>query len=203
MTNILKDKEAQRLIEQCFVDSERTLRKSQANMPVALSRAAQIIVAGLSAGHKILICGNGGSAADAQHFAAELVNRFECERRALPAIALTTDTSNLTSIANDSAYENIFARQTEALGLAGDILFAITTSGRSENINRAVQTAHRCEMRVIALSGGDGGTLTGLLNSDDIAICVPAGNTARIQEMHLLGIHCLCAVIDRVFANAR
>ena len=161
-----------------------------------------IAAGGLLMGHslqndgKILSCGNGGSAGDAQHFSSELLNRFERERPGLPAIALTTDSSTLTSIANDYAYEDIFAKQVRALGREGDILLAISTSGNSENVNRAISAAHERGMRVVALSGRDGGAMATRLNSDDVEIRVPAERTARIQEVHLLAIHCLCDLID-------
>jgi len=150
----------------------------------------------LDRGGKILSCGNGGSAADAQHFAAELLNRFEIERPPLAAVALTTDSSTLTSIANDYAYEDIFAKQVTALGKPGDILLAITTSGNSANVTQAVHAAHENQLSIVVLSGCDGGELAGALNSDDIEIRAPATRTARIQEVHLLVIHCLCDLID-------
>lgn len=145
---------------------------------------------------KILTCGNGGSAGDAQHFSSELLNRFEMERPGLPAVALTTDTSTLTSIANDYAYEDIFAKQIRALGRENDLLLAISTSGNSENVCRAIVAAHERGMTVVALSGRDGGRMAGLLGDDDVEIRVPASRTARIQEVHLVVIHCLCDLID-------
>jgi D-sedoheptulose 7-phosphate isomerase len=145
---------------------------------------------------KILACGNGGSAADCQHFSAELLNRFERERPGLAAIALTTDTSTLTSIANDYDYEQVFARQVRALGSAKDLLVAISTSGDSRNVLAAVDSAHECQMGVIALTGRSGGKLGEILQPADTHICVPAKSTARIQEVHLLTLHCLCDAID-------
>jgi D-sedoheptulose 7-phosphate isomerase len=145
---------------------------------------------------KILSCGNGGSAGDAQHFSSELLNRFEMERPGLPAMALTTDSSTLTSIANDYAYEDIFSKQIRALGHENDVLLAISTSGNSENINRAIVAAHERGMRVVALSGRDGGQMAGYLSENDIEVRVPANRTARIQEVHLLVIHCICDLID-------
>lgn len=145
---------------------------------------------------KILSCGNGGSAADAQHFSSELLNRFEMERPGLPAMALTTDSSTLTSIANDYAYEDIFAKQIRALGRQNDLLLAISTSGNSENVCRAIVAAHERMMKVVALTGCDGGRMANLLNADDVEIRVPATRTARIQEVHLVVIHCLCDLID-------
>jgi D-sedoheptulose 7-phosphate isomerase len=146
---------------------------------------------------KILTCGNGGSAGDAQHFSSELLNRFEQERSGLPALALTTDSSTLTSIANDISFNQIFARQIQALGHPGDLLLAITTSGKSPNILAAVDAAHEKELTVIALTGRDGGDLATHLYATDVEIRVPSDSTARIQEVHLLTIHCLCDLIDR------
>jgi len=146
--------------------------------------------------HKVLVCGNGGSAADAQHFSAELLNRFERERPGLPAISLTTDSSTLTSIANDYHFDDVFAKQVRALGQPGDVLLGITTSGNSPNILRAVQAAHERDMLVIALNGRNGGELGNLLRGDDVNICVHGPTTARIQEVHGLIIHCLCDLID-------
>lgn len=145
---------------------------------------------------KILSCGNGGSAADAQHFSAELLNRFEMERPGLAAMALTTDSSTLTSIANDYDYQQIFSKQVRALGHAGDVLLAISTSGNSPNVLAAVAAAHECGMVVVALTGRNGGRMGELLAPDDVHICVPAQSTARIQEVHLLALHCLCDGID-------
>jgi D-sedoheptulose 7-phosphate isomerase len=145
---------------------------------------------------KILACGNGGSAADAQHFSAELLNRFEMERPALAGIALTTDTSTLTSIANDYDFDQIFSKQVRGLGHAGDVLLAISTSGNSRNVMAAMEAAHECDMAVVALTGRDGGRMAEMLGPNDIQICVPANSTARIQEVHLLTLHCLCDAID-------
>jgi len=166
-----------------------------------IALAGKQIINQLLEGHKILSCGNGGSAADAQHFSSELVNRFVTERRALPAIALTTDTSALTSIANDFSYEAIFSRQIAALGQPGDLLLAISTSGNSPNILNAISTAKEKSMHVIALSGNAGGKMPSLLNENDILICVPSHVTARIQEVHLLIIHCLCDLVDDAFSK--
>jgi D-sedoheptulose 7-phosphate isomerase len=161
-------------------------------------RAAQIMVKGLQKRRKILACGNGGSADQAQHFSSELLNRFEQERRGLPAIALTLDTSALTSIANDSSFEQIFARQIEALGQPSDILFALSTSGNSPNIIKAIEMAHVQNMLVILLTGKDGGKAALQLKATDTEIRVPSESTARIQEVHLLVIHCLCDLIDQL-----
>jgi D-sedoheptulose 7-phosphate isomerase len=145
---------------------------------------------------KILACGNGGSAADCQHFSAELLNRFEMERPGLAAIALTTDTSTLTSIANDYDYEQIFARQVRALGNVKDLLVAISTSGNSRNVIAGINAAHESQMGVVALTGRNGGKIAEVLQPSDVHICVPATSTARIQEVHLLTLHCLCDAID-------
>jgi len=180
-----------------FARSIQSKQRTQHTIAEAVAHAATMMADALASDHKILACGNGGSAADAQHFAAELVNRFESERRALAAIALTTDSSILTSIANDYDYGAVFARQVEALGCRGDLLLAISTSGHSANVNAAVRRAHSKGMRVIALSGKDGGSLGTLLNQHDIEIRVPADSTARIQENHLVIIHCLCGIIEQ------
>jgi len=150
----------------------------------------------LLSGQKILACGNGGSAGDAQHFSAELLNRYETERPSLPAIALTTDSSTITSIANDYHYDEIFSKQLRALGNNGDVLLAISTSGNSKNVIKAIETAVSRDIPIVALTGGDGGAIAGLLGANDIEVRVPSGRTARIQEVHLLVIHCLCDIID-------
>ena len=164
------------------------------NTPI--TGAIEKMAAALKSGNKILSCGNGGSAADAQHFAAELVCRFERERPALAAIALTVDTSALTAISNDYHYDETFARQIDALAKPNDILLAISTSGFSPNVVRAIEQAHEQQMVVVALTGRDGGQVAKILNNDDIEIRVPSESTARIQEIHLLTIHCLCDQID-------
>jgi len=161
-----------------------------------LARAAALMAGTLRAGGKILACGNGGSAADAQHFAAELVNRFEIERPPLSALALTTDSSNLTSIANDYAYEQVFEKQLRALGRAGDVLLAITTSGNSPSVLAAVRAAREMAIATVALTGRGGGQIAALLRGEDVHVSVPHANTARIQEVHLLALHCLCDAID-------
>jgi D-sedoheptulose 7-phosphate isomerase len=164
--------------------------------------ASQKIVESLINDKKILTCGNGGSAGDAQHFSSEMLNRFERERPALPAIALTTDTLTLTSVANDYHFDEVFSKQLRALGQAGDILLVYTTSGNSSNIVSAVKTAHDKEIIVIALTGKDGGALASILNESDIEIRVPSESTARIQEVHLLVTHCLCDLIDQQLFGA-
>jgi D-sedoheptulose 7-phosphate isomerase len=161
-----------------------------------IARAAALLTDCLFADGKILACGNGGSAADAQHFAAELVGRFERERPELPAISLSTDTSLLTAVANDYSFEQVFAKQVRALGGKGDVLLAISTSGNSPNVVAAVQAAQEREMRIIALTGKGGGRMGELLAPGDVHLCVPHDRTARIQEVHLLTIHCLCDAID-------
>lgn len=145
---------------------------------------------------KILSCGNGGSAADAQHFSSELLNRFERERPGLPAVALTTDSSTITSISNDYTFDDIFSKQISALGQQGDVLLAISTSGNSPNILQAIRAAHQRQMRCVVLTGSSGGDMTGVLDENDILIAVPAKLTARIQEIHIITIHCLCDLID-------
>jgi len=164
----------------------------------AIEDAARLIVHSLGQGGRILACGNGGSAADAQHFASNMVNRFEQERPGLAAIALTTDSSILTSIANDDAYDQVFVRQVKALGHPGDILLAISTSGNSPSILQGVVAAHARSMHVIALTGRNGGGLAEQMQENDAFLCVPAESTARIQEVHLLIIHCLCDAVDSV-----
>jgi D-sedoheptulose 7-phosphate isomerase len=178
---------------------EASIDAKRAALPVLcepLARAAELIVGRLLAGGKVLSCGNGGSAADAQHFASEMLNRFERERPGLPAIALTTDSSTLTSIANDYAFEQVFAKQVRALGQPGDVLLAISTSGGSPNVLAAVATAHEQDMAVVALTGRDGGRLPAALRDGDVEVRVPSDSTARVQEVHLLSIHCLCDLID-------
>jgi D-sedoheptulose 7-phosphate isomerase len=179
-----------------FEDSISAKRDAMEMLAAPLAVAVEAMTACLLSNGKILACGNGGSAADAQHFAAELVNRFEMERPPLAAIALTTDTSTLTSIANDYSYSQIFAKQVQALGQPGDVLLAISTSGNSANVIEAIHVAHDREMRVVALTGKDGGRIAGLLKESDLNLCVPAERTARIQEVHLLALHCLCDGID-------
>jgi D-sedoheptulose 7-phosphate isomerase len=161
-----------------------------------LAEAGQMMAACLKQGGKILACGNGGSAADAQHFAAELLNRFEVERAPLAGLALTTDSSTLTSIANDYDYDEVFSKQVAGLGRKGDVLLAISTSGNSPNVLRAIEAAHEHELKVVALTGKQGGELNGLLREGDVNLCVPSNKTARIQEVHLICLHCLCDAID-------
>ncbi|MCH8895302.1 MAG: phosphoheptose isomerase [Proteobacteria bacterium] len=183
-------------VRQHFADSIEIKRQASELAPL-VSRAAALITRSLLDNGKVLSCGNGGSAGDAQHFSAEMLNRFEMERPGLPAVALTTDCSTLTSIANDYSFDDIFSKQIRALGQPGDILLAISTSGNSENVSRACVAAHERGMKIVALTGRDGGDLSGILGEDDIELRVPAQNTARIQEVHLVFIHCLCDLIDR------
>lgn len=183
-------------ISKQFTDSAQTKLDAIEMLAAPLAGASEMMVQSLVGNGKILACGNGGSAADAQHFAAELVGRFEMERHGLAAIALTTDSSILTAIGNDYGYAMTFERQVRALGQPGDILLAISTSGNSENVIEAIQAAHDNDLHVIALTGKGGGTIGEMLRDSDIHICVPATRTARIQEVHLLAIHCLCDAID-------
>jgi D-sedoheptulose 7-phosphate isomerase len=179
-----------------FTESANLKLAAAAPLGAPIARAGVLLAECLRSGGKALACGNGGSAADAQHFAAELVNRFEAERPPLAALALTTDSSNLTSIANDYAWEQVFAKQLRALGRRGDVLLAISTSGNSKNVLEALHAAHELGVRVIALTGNGGGKMAAMLKADDVHICVPHKQTARIQEVHLLALHCLCDTID-------
>lgn len=179
-----------------FAESIETKQAAVDAMAAPIAQAVDAMVASLKGGGKIMACGNGGSAADSQHFAAELLNRFEKERAPLAAIALTTDTSTLTSIGNDYRYEDVFSKQIKALGRRGDVLLAISTSGNSPNVLEAMDAAHAAGVRVVALTGKDGGKMAARLADGDINLCVPANRTARIQEVHLLTLHCLCDGID-------
>lgn len=183
-------------INELFASSIQTKQNAQEVLPKSIAAAGQLMTTALQAGNKIMACGNGGSAADAQHFAAELLNRFERERPELAGIALTTDSSTLTSIANDYAYKEIFAKQVRGLGRSGDVLLAISTSGNSPNVLQAIHAAHTKNIKVVVLSGKDGGEIAQHLKESDVEIRVPATSTARIQEVHLLVLHCLCDQID-------
>ncbi|MDE2598302.1 MAG: phosphoheptose isomerase [Rhodocyclaceae bacterium] len=181
-----------------FADSIATKQKAVADMAAPIEAAIRLMVDSLKADGKIMACGNGGSAADAQHFAAELLNRFEMERPPLAAVALTTDSSTLTSIANDYRYEEVFSKQVLGLGRRGDVLLAISTSGNSPNVIEAIHAAHQRGVHVVALTGKQGGKMAGLLKENDVHLCVPADRTARIQEVHLVVLHCLCDGIDHL-----
>ena len=183
-------------IEKHFIDSADLKYQSAQILAKPIAAATQALLACVTGGGKVLVCGNGGSAADAQHFAAEFVGRYERERPELAAIALTTDTSIITAIANDYDFSVIYSKQVRALGQAGDVLLAISSSGNSANILSAIEAAHAREMTVIALTGKGGGKMAHLLRETDVHICVPHDRTARIQEVHLLVLHCLCDGVD-------
>jgi len=185
-----------------FLDSVAVKQASAALAP-EIVKAANLMAQSLLNDGKLLSCGNGGSAADAQHFSGELLGRFERERPGLPAIALTTDSSTITAIANDYQYADIFAKQVSALGQSGDVLLAFSTSGNSENVLRAIAAAHSRGLKVVALTGRDGGAIARSLNPEDIEVRVPADRTCRIQEVHLLVIHCLCDLIDDAILGQR
>mgnify|MGYP000391822012 CR=1 FL=1 len=183
-------------IKSNFTESIQTKIEASEVLATPIEQAGMIMVQALLNGNKILSCGNGGSAGDAQHFSAELLNRYETERPSLPAIALTTDSSTITSIANDYHYDETFSKQVRALGNQGDVLLAISTSGNSRNVIKAIEAAVARDMPIIALTGKDGGDIAGLLGENDVEIRVPSARTARIQEVHLVVIHCLCDIID-------
>jgi D-sedoheptulose 7-phosphate isomerase len=197
MSEEIKNNLEQR-VKKHFSDSIETKQKAAETMSEDIVRAINLMHQALASEKKILACGNGGSAADAQHFAAELVGRFERERRELPAIALSTDSSILTAIANDYSYEVIFSKQVRALGQVGDVLLGISTSGNSANVIAAIEAAHLKGMSVIAFTGKDGGKIKNILKNSDVHLCVPADRTARIQETHLLLLHCLCDGVDHL-----
>ena len=176
-----------------FQDFDQSLKKIDVNQ---IKKITKLLEKSYKTASTIYVCGNGGSAGDAQHFSAELINRFERERPPLPAIALTTDSSTITSIGNDYSFDEIFSKQVRALGQGGDVLLAISTSGNSSNVIEAIKIAHAREMKVIMLSGRDGGAMRELIKPGDVEVCVPSQITARIQEVHLLVIHCLCDLID-------
>lgn len=179
-----------------FNESAELKIQAAAELAHPIAEAIELMFMALSNGNRILACGNGGSAADAQHFAAQLVGRFERERLPLPALALSTDSSILTAVGNDYSFAEIFSKQVQAYGQAGDLLLAISTSGSSANVVAAIEAAQERDMRIVALTGKGGGAIAGLLTDADVHICVPHDRTARIQEVHLLVIHCLCDGID-------
>ena len=183
-------------IQQQFFDSADLKYAAAEVLAKPIADAVSALVGSITAGGKVLACGNGGSAADAQHFAAEFVGRFERERPGLAAIALTTDSSILTAIGNDYDFNSIFSKQVQALGAPGDVLLAISTSGNSNNVIAAIEAARAKEMVVIALTGHKGGKIREMLTETDVLICVPHERTARIQEVHLLTVHCLCDAVD-------
>ena len=183
---------------QHFLDNIEVQQVAAKELPVTVAIAVLAMVECLNAGGKIMACGNGGSAADAQHFAAELMGRFERERRELAAVALTTDTSILTAVGNDYSYDQVFSKQVRGLGKSGDILLAITTSGNSKNVIKAVEAAQAMGIKVIALSGNGGGQLNNVLGANDLLLAAPSSRTARIQETHLVLLHALCDGIDHV-----
>jgi D-sedoheptulose 7-phosphate isomerase len=183
-------------IQQQFFDSADLKYQSAEALAKPIAEAVAALIGCITAGGKVLVCGNGGSASDAQHFAAEFVGRFERERPGLAAIALTTDTSILTAVGNDYDFSQVFAKQVQALGAPGDVLIAISTSGNSANVLAAVDAARAKDMTVIALTGRGGGKLREKLNDTDVHVCVPHDRTARIQEVHLLVVHCLCDAVD-------
>lgn len=181
-----------------FEESVATKQRVVAALVPHVAKASLAMVASLKGGGKILSCGNGGSAGDAQHFAAELVGRFEREREELAAIALTTDSSILTAVANDYSFDEVFAKQVRGLGRPGDLLFAISTSGNSKNVVAAIEAAHRKSMTVVAMTGRNGGKIATMLAGGDVLLNVDSQVTTRIQEVHLLMLHCLCDAIDNL-----
>lgn len=184
-------------VEKAFAQSMEAKRRAAAVLSTPIASAARLMAEALRGGHKILSCGNGGSAADAQHFAGELLNRYLIERPGVAAFALTTDSSTITAIANDYTFSDVFAKQVRALGVPGDVLLAISTSGESENISAALGAAHERGMRCVLLSGRDGGEMARRAGGDDLEIRVPDTSTPRIQEVHIVVIHCLCDLIEQ------
>ncbi|NQW69158.1 MAG: phosphoheptose isomerase [Betaproteobacteria bacterium] len=186
---------------QHFLDSIAVKQEAEKVLPESVAQAVVAMVDCLRSGGKVMACGNGGSAADAQHFAAELIGRFERERQELAAIALTTDTSILTAVGNDYSYDEVFSRQVRGLGKKGDILLGISTSGNSKNVVKAIEAAKKIGLNVIALTGNGGGKIASLLDANDIHLCVPSNRTARIQETHLVLLHGLCDGIDHLLLD--
>jgi D-sedoheptulose 7-phosphate isomerase len=186
---------------QHFLDSIAVKQEAEKILPVQIARAVVAMTACLRAGGKVMACGNGGSAADAQHFSAELIGRFERERQELAAIALTTDTSILTAVGNDYSYDEIFSKQVRGLGKKGDILIGISTSGNSKNVVRAIEVGKKMGIKIIALTGNGGGKIASLLDGDDIHLCAPSTRTARIQETHLVLLHAICDGVDHLMLD--
>jgi D-sedoheptulose 7-phosphate isomerase len=186
---------------QHFLDSIAVKQEAEKILPIQIARAVVAMTECLLAGGKVMACGNGGSAADAQHFSAELIGRFERERQELAAIALTTDTSILTAVGNDYSYDEIFSKQVRGLGKKGDILIGISTSGNSKNVVRAIEVGKKMGIKIIALTGNGGGKITSLLDGDDIHLCAPSTRTARIQETHLVLLHAICDGVDHLMLD--
>ncbi|MEN9864215.1 MAG: hypothetical protein RLZZ601_1979 [Pseudomonadota bacterium] len=186
---------------QHFLDSIAVKQEAEKILPEQVARGIVAMTDCLRAGGKVMACGNGGSAADAQHFAAELIGRFERERQELAAIALTTDTSILTAVGNDYSYDEIFSKQVRGLGKKGDILIGISTSGNSKNVVKAIEAAKKLGIKIIALTGNGGGKIASLLDADDIHLCAPSARTARIQETHLVLLHALCDGVDHLLLD--
>jgi len=186
---------------QHFLDSIAVKQEAERVLPESVARGVVAMVECLRAGGKIMACGNGGSAADAQHFAAELIGRFERERQELAAIALTTDSSILTAVGNDYSYDEVFSKQVRGLGKKGDILIGISTSGNSKNVLKAIEAAKKMGIKVIALTGNGGGKIATLLDADDVHLCAPSTRTARIQETHLVLLHGLCDGVDHLLLD--
>lgn len=186
---------------QHFLDSIAVKQEAEKTLPESVARGILAMVDCLKSGGKIMACGNGGSAADAQHFAAELIGRFERERQELAAIALTTDSSILTAVGNDYSYDDVFSKQVRGLGKKGDILIGISTSGNSKNVVKAIEAAKKLGMKVIALTGNGGGKIANLIDKEDIHLCAPSTRTARIQETHLVLLHALCDGVDHIFLD--
>ena len=186
---------------QHFLDSIAVKQEAEKILPEQVARGVVAMTECLRAGGKVMACGNGGSAADAQHFSAELIGRFERERQELAAIALTTDTSILTAVGNDYSYDEIFSKQVRGLGKKGDILIGISTSGNSKNVVKAIEAAKKMGIQIIALTGNGGGKIATLLGADDIHLCAPSTRTARIQETHLVLLHALCDGVDHLLLD--
>ena len=186
---------------QHFLDSIAVKQEAEKTLPAAVAQGVIAMTECLRSGGKVMACGNGGSAADAQHFAAELIGRFERERQELAAIALTTDSSILTAVGNDYSYDEVFSKQVRGLGKPGDILLGISTSGNSKNVVKAIEAAKKLGMKVIALTGNGGGKITGLLDSNDVHLCAPSTRTSRIQETHLVLLHSLCDGVDHLMLD--